>query len=239
MPILKEDEAALINAYKNSLTRANKDLFVEKLDKFGKSGGAAKKNGEKSLHDLMLEARRESGLAPVTKSKSLSIKKSLGWADQRNDSEIKKEQDRIQLKRVVNGHFANVKPKRKMKKNLTIVNEKSYEETQSLKKNSSVKEFQSEYSMKSEKKSMERASLHFDSDQEDQKTAALEKQSEMLLKEIRSKKTDYDYKKYMKFLEFDTNSNVSSTGQPNPDGSPRVDSHSYSHSPKSTTSEVN
>ena len=60
-----------------------------------------------------------------------------------------------------------MKPKKKMKKNLTIVNEKSYEETQSLKKNNSVKEFQSEYSMKSEKKSMDNTFIHFDSDNED------------------------------------------------------------------------
>ncbi len=44
------------------------------------------------------------------------------------------------MKRVANSHFANVKPKKKMKKNLTIVNEKSYEETQSLKKSTSVKD---------------------------------------------------------------------------------------------------
>ena len=96
-----------------------------------------------------------------------------------------------------------------MKKNLTIVNEKSYEETRSLKKTNSVKEFQSEYSMKSEKKSTDKPSIHFDSDNEDQNPQGLQRQSEMLLKEIKSKKTDYDYKKYLKLLDLDKDSNSS------------------------------
>ena len=45
------------------------------------------------------------------------------------------------MKRCANSHFQNVKPKKKMRKNLTIVNEKSYEETQSLKKSNSAKDF--------------------------------------------------------------------------------------------------
>ena len=90
---MKEDEAALINSYKNSLTKSSDKIFVEKLDKKNK-GKSEVKEKEKSLHELMMEAARESGL-PSNNYKSLSPNKSLKWQDQRNDAAIRKEEDKI------------------------------------------------------------------------------------------------------------------------------------------------
>ena len=61
----------------------------------------------------------------------------------------------------------------------------------------------------------------------------------MLLKEIKSKKTDYDYKKYLKLLDLEKDSVTSGQPSPRKGASPRVDSRSYSNSPKSVTPEVN
>ena len=58
-PILKEDEAALINSYKNSLSRSSEKLFVEKLDK--KVRGKGPDEG-KTMREIMEEAAREAGL---------------------------------------------------------------------------------------------------------------------------------------------------------------------------------
>lgn len=77
-----------------------------------------------------MESRKESGVGVKSPDKSKASKKKLGWSDLRDEYEIKKEEDKIQVSRFTDGHYKNIKPKpRKMRKNLTIVNEKSYEET--------------------------------------------------------------------------------------------------------------
>ena len=111
--IKQEDEAAMINSYRNSLKPNDAGLAVGKL----KHNLNQK---DKSLRALIEESKQET--TSYFKSKQNTSVKALAF------NELDEEHMKKYLSCFNDNHYSNFKPKR-IRKNLTIVTERQYEDT--------------------------------------------------------------------------------------------------------------